>query len=1101
MSKLVLVTADDPDALLRAAAAPFCSSTSRDLPLLALRQGGLRDAVYEMAAAGGSPGWLGRPVVVFGELPTLFAGDRKPLSALEREAVITRILGEPRLAALGLRRARRTLALALDRLFGDLMAEGVAPEDLATGLSRLAGDAWGERRNDDIRLVYTRYVDRLETLERTDGRDGLLLAAQAIAAAGEGPVTGLRRPFEATPAPRSVDIYGLADLRLGWRRFLEALVASPAVDELRIHLLDGQAAEVRRWTEKHEAELRVAPATRTVVAPLAALRGAVLGDSASMIPSSPAITVTAAPDITRELEDVARSVKRLLLEGHTDGHPVAGRDIAIIARQSRPYLTRAAEIFERYGIPTHARLRHTLSEVPAVAALLRVFRAATDEWSTRRLRELSDSPYFEISFDMPLLREVGGSARRHGIDGWRDALAAPAAGEPDDDAERVARRARRIEDALAQFEVFAAAARQLAGARPLAAWIDTTIEMIGGSLGDAAGFLGYASNILRPPREGVPRVLRDAARVDAAALRKMVELLQSWRDAATLAYDREPHAVGEWLLQFERALSDEEISVRTGERGGVQLVEASAAEGQRWAHVFVVGMSTGNFPAEPARDILLADAERQRLNDLGLPVEPADIWRARESALFRGLVNAPSSSLRLSYSCADASGTPQLPSAYLDDVIGRIAGDASSWMATIPGSRVVSASPSEIWSADEAIQLGAQATRDAAGADAAAQMLGAAAASGANAAAVSQLLHATSVERVRVAARTAAGDGVSREELAHAWNGRIDDPMLLVHLRDQFGERVWSATQLESYGRCGFTFFGKYVLRVDEPEQDEEDDLSARDAGSVMHEALGRTYERLRATDPHNPLSLRHVDAAFSIVAEEVRRAFDAIGVKGGDGLHAARSHETTVLLQQYLKWEMKRNDGDKAPMRPEHMELGFGLDDGDLPPATLEWDGRPLRLRGRIDRVDTPVDGSLADYRYVVDHKSGASAFVGLGALQRDGALLQLELYLAALDQILPGAKLWGGAYQLIRGRKCTAALERCSVDGKGNLKELGTATQRKHDERIRDAARLALSLVDGILAGRFAARVPDGTKCLAYCQFRDACREATFGGTWSPK
>ena len=130
MARLILVTGDDPHALLRAAAAPFCVSggVTEPLPVLALRQGGLRDTVYEFAARSGCVGWLGDPVLVFAELAERFGGELAPLDALERETLIDRIVRETTLTTLGAPSVRSTLVSRLDRLFGDMAADEVTPQ-------------------------------------------------------------------------------------------------------------------------------------------------------------------------------------------------------------------------------------------------------------------------------------------------------------------------------------------------------------------------------------------------------------------------------------------------------------------------------------------------------------------------------------------------------------------------------------------------------------------------------------------------------------------------------------------------------------------------------------------------------------------------------------------------------------------------------------------------------------------------------------------------------------------------------------------------------------------------------------------------------------
>jgi ATP-dependent exoDNAse (exonuclease V) beta subunit len=144
-----------------------------------------------------------------------------------------------------------------------------------------------------------------------------------------------------------------------------------------------------------------------------------MGAAAEPHTAATPVHALAAPDMARELDEVARRVKRLIV---TDG--VAPHDIAIVSRKSRPYGPRAAEVLRRHGVPVSARLRSNLTEVSAVAALLHVFAAAAEGFSWRTLAELAESPYFALDLDVGLLKRASTRGRYRSLDGWSEALAA-----------------------------------------------------------------------------------------------------------------------------------------------------------------------------------------------------------------------------------------------------------------------------------------------------------------------------------------------------------------------------------------------------------------------------------------------------------------------------------------------------------------------------------------------------------------------------------------------------------------------------------------------------------------------------------------------------
>ena len=1101
MSRLILVTGDDPHALLRAAAAPFCVSgrVNEPLPILALRQGGLRDAVYELAARSGCLGWLGDPVLVFAELAERFAGDLAPLDALEREVLIDRILRETKLTTLGAPRLRTTLVTRLDRLFGDLAADGVGPNGLAKGLAAVGHDGWTRGRNADIQSVYERYIAAIGELPavagapRTEGRDGLAHAARAIRETSERVELRLTRPLSGGQSARSVHIYGLADLRRGWKLFLDALHESPIIDHLHVYVPVSERGHDARalldWLTSRADERRTVARTRAISPGLRHLREQLFSIGGTRTSALAEVRVVEAPDLTRELEHVAREVKRLLLEPSKNGTALEPHRIAIVAREARPALTRAADVLSRYGIPAHARLRHTVSDVPVIAAFLRLLRTAHEGWDVSGLSALSNSPYFAVDLDLRMLAQLARASRPRTFAAWSAAIDAAVDEELDGDVFEAGRRLQRLAELDRSLAELAARTSDLESERTIAQWIELSMEALGGAWGrETKGILDIAARAERSLEATAPEALRDAAQLDSRALAKAIELLDRWRSALDLAAaDRTTLDSHAWAELLEQKLAEEIVTVRTGTPGGVQLLEALAADGRNFEHVFIVDAAAGRFPADPPRDDLFSDSEREAMLDAGVPTEPARLWLEREKTLFRGLVRAPARSLQVSYPYADAEGAPQLAAAYVESLAACFEGDVSM---TIGGSHLLPEA-GVLYSSDEVLRAGASALNPnrVDGSTWTPALLGAAFGRDHAESIVAQLLHAVRVERTREEHRRLPV-GEDRAGAMHDWNGRIADPALLAQLRDEFADRVWSATQLESYGRCPFSFFGSHVLHAHELDDVAADDASAPDRGSIVHDALATTYSRLIERFPSDPLSLDHANQVQAILAVAVH---DAVERHGGSflalpAMRAAREREIVVALDAYVRWEMEQSA--KLPREPVAMELSFGTDGDGRAPVELRHDKRVLKLRGKIDRVDAMLVDGAAQFRYVVDHKTGASAFDGVKDLRPAGGLLQLELYLAALDQLLPGTMTWGGAYQIVSTLERKAPLDRCSLK-KSGLSELGNETQQRADETIRGAAQLALSIVDRILAGEFPARTPGKAKCLSYCTYRDACRE----------
>jgi hypothetical protein len=205
-------------------------------------------------------------------------------------------------------------------------------------------------------------------------------------------------------------------------------------------------------------------------------------------------------------------------------------------------------------------------------------------------------------------------------------------------------------------------------------------------------------------------------------------------------------------------------------------------------------------------------------------------------------------------------------------------------------------------------------------------------------------------------------------------------------------DRLLSATALETYVSCPRSYLFGRVLRLGEDERPERiDEITASDRGTLVHAVLERfvaqSLEAESVPDPDEAWSVDHRRQLFAVLDHEVGAA-QARGLTGG--------RVSTLILRRRLAAEMELFLETDNQLRAEHrstpvqVELGFGFDDE---PSTLELpDGRKVRLRGRVDRVDVTEDGGVL----VIDYKGGSGrAFARIDANPLDGGRrLQLPLY-----------------------------------------------------------------------------------------------------------
>lgn len=1028
------VISHDPFLLLERAADGFLDcprgNPSNPFPsppyLLALRQGGLRDDLLRLAAGRGCPGWFDPPLCVFGELPQwLGGGGREPLDGVERLVLLERVVR--RVGGVAAGGGLQHHLDALDGLVGELCAEGISPDAFARAMEGDGADGRDDfelARDAQLVAVHAAYMAELDAMRRRDGRDSIVDAAHALAA---DPDALARR----LGGRREVRLVGLQDLRGGWRSLLSALATSPALDRVVVYTsLDLELGDFPVTVEDLRAEGTLA----------SRLFATTTHDRLPQV-----VQGVQTPDAARAMEEVARRVRALCDSG------VAPHRIAVVARDARPHMELAAGALGRQGVPVTLRRRLTLTEVPAVRALLTLLDAAVEGWTRHALVEVAEQPYLDAALDVQVVNTIGYRRQVRGIEGWQAAVA-----ELHVEAERRERgeevesepwergvllpAAARIAEAREVLTRLAARAGRLDAERTLGEWL---LWLRGVARDDAWGIEG---RLMIPPEPDRLEIVR----TDLAGWRRLGELVEAWHDAAgRLGAAGDVLTVDRFAAGLRRVLEGD-VALWSSTGHGVQLLEAPAAAYRSFDHLFVVGMEGGGFPVRAPRSPLMGEWERERLVAAGLAIDPPSAWEARERELFRVLCAGAREALTLAWSSVDASGREVVRSTFVDDVEEVATLDCDE----VPLSRV--------------------------------------------------LLPGTPIcptpEVAAHARRVAAIERSRMDDEPSAWNGEVEDPGLLQWLAREFGEaRVWSPTQLEAYARCPWAYFATRLLRIESPSEP-GDGLEPTVRGRIVHRVLERVYERIIQERDGAPVLLKLDDAPMveGHVARELDAALEEAAAAGawlGDpALRAATRAELARLLRRYMEFEyehtrlMHQNKGNK------HLILRTGVVAHELHFDDVELDanGVLVRFRGSIDRVERGIDDRVegADqYVAAVDYKSSTAAIPGGGdrAAWDDGVVLQVPIYARVLEDLYPGAIVSRMEYRTIRSAGVKLDLHLHQVRNPPTVEE-----HMEHNERMAAAIGAIGEHVKNVRTGHFPARPAPSCGCPRYCPAIDTCRVA---------
>ncbi|MBI4880407.1 MAG: exodeoxyribonuclease V subunit gamma [Planctomycetes bacterium] len=281
--------------------------------------------------------------------------------------------------------------------------------------------------------------------------------------------------------------------------------------------------------------------------------------------------------------------------------------------------------------------------------------------------------------------------------------------------------------------------------------------------------------------------------------------------------------------------------------------------------------------------------------------------------------------------------------------------------------------------------------------------------------------------------------------------------------------RPISPSRLETYARCPFQYYARYVLGLAEPEEDDElAELSPLDRGSLVHRVLEEFGRGIAAAESFPLAEGRR--AALRRRLEELldlqARRFEESGALPHPLLRRAARSRLAADLRSFLEHEIEGS----TERRPAFLEVSCGR--GAAQPALeIDLGDGKIAVSGAIDRVDLSLDRKSAT---VIDYKTGAAIARGDGGLD-GGRRIQLPLYaLACQEVIAPGAAVTRAEYFF-----CTRSGGGKRLAGDSALWSGGAAGQLK--EVLR-------ALRDGIARGVFLAD-PRDVKTCGVCPFALVC------------
>ena len=746
-----------------------------------------------------------------------------------------------------------------------------------------------------------------------------------------------------------------------------------------------------------------------------------------------------------EIELIARQIHKLYATGD-----YRYSDFAVLFRQIRHYAPVITSVFSRYGIPSEIHERDRLkfsSWIAAAASLLSVFRNA---WQREDVFAFLKSGYTrrigkDRDKDTEWLAEFERRSFLEGVAGMREAWLADWKrggtntnqsrrsgdwGRPDG-RQLKENKSQGETESLVEFNQKKAetlkALMELEDRFRTAKTAEDHIRIFKRAVYDTFGILEISDRY-------TPFTRRDAACVKR--FEALLDEIQSY-----FLKNKAPGVPFESFADHFLGLVELDVySLHERDKNRVQVYDVSLARQKEYKVVFVAGLLEKVFPMQVREDPLLSDWERKLMNGgMEHPLAECLPRQNIEKFFFYVAVTRAKERLYLSYPHLNFEGKESLPSFYLEEV-------KELFQGHVPVIRQDLSRPFP--AINEAI------TRR----ELEASVVGA-------------LRNAGSSETaLRKALAQLSGDPQSRERLLSALKpveANILDGKILKGGYFEIPET--SPTRLETYAKCPFRYFADKVLKL----KDVGEDIRAMQKGSILHHVLWQYFDPHGKKDPKETLE--------EFIKREMEEGLKQHPIIWTEPYQEALDRrELFETLLDFMSYETERLKN--SSFKPCHVEYSFGdFGEKDKPALEIEGEGKKIKLRGRVDRIDTDAGKKFA---IVIDYKRSAKFKAANLEL---GTALQLPLYLLAAQKHL-GLMPLGAEVYSIRDHKRNGFY----CEGVAQLfdKEFSSRS-RFPDEVFQKALDRALVFVRKFMKEIASSEIPVRPRdCESFCPYDTVCR-----------
>ena len=740
----------------------------------------------------------------------------------------------------------------------------------------------------------------------------------------------------------------------------------------------------------------------------------------------------AATDRLSEMEIIAARIKSAILFEN-----IKTNEIIVTARNLDPYKSAIEAAFKEAGIDYHIDEPIALSKLPIIRFLLSLLSLAQNDFKRRQVIDCLRNPYFSISSfglndqHIELLNTLSLNKRVvAGRQQWNKCLA---------------------------------------NETTLARSVDNIFNVLSvpDSISSATAYVIWAEDLLE-------KVL------DLTAINDHLDPVGTWKQKEALAQFKHQlaHLIKEEEIQtklekvkfghndkhkFDSSLIYEHLKQKivnanfappAYNSSQVLITSAELAPNQKYKHVYLAGLLEGGFPAVKTSNGFLSPQELEHWRSIDVNLYNPRMEAGFEYALFASLVNRASDKLTLSYPTIEISSSKDelLPSFFFNALnintenIKSLSINDSDKSPTSMRNLFAN----YFWQGEKVetiitVPINISAVNINNFAD--------------------QLQDKLNFSEIR-----------SNQQALSPVNGYLVDHVTASTVKISMPE-YFNASQLNDYGKCPFNFWLTRMLNIT-PHEEPELGLSIQDRGTFYHKALELFYQRV--IDYKITIGFNQKNKLQEIFAASLKEALDWLEKEPWFRVNEFWTQEKNTLafrLNNFFEEEFNRYIAEMGQYQPYMVEAIFGPDN-QYPALTLTKNGKTIKIRGKIDRIDIEKN-SFGENRKLrlIDYKSG-SAFISRDDFE-SGRNIQLPVYALAVEKsILPNSKVQGYQYLSIGTGKVLSAKRQDQLSVQDDLNIL--------QDKV-------FAFVESIGKGDFSVKPSNDKVCLT-CIHKTVCRVKEF-------